>query len=181
VPVARESDSGAGGAVDARIIDREEAQEARAPGRAASARPNRATPAAEPLQEEEYGYEDSELAADSAGTGPFVGGPERELKAASEMPDDLPAAAAEAPAEPASAPAARMGAPDVTVTSESAADEALEKSRTAASARSPEAWYAEIEKLRAAGRIEEADRELERLEKAYPGWLEQYLEKRSER
>jgi outer membrane protein assembly factor BamD (BamD/ComL family) len=69
----------------------------------------------------------------------------------------------------------------VAVTSESAADEALEKSRTAASARSPEAWYAEIEKLRAAGRIEEADRELERLEKAYPGWLEQYLEKRSER
>jgi hypothetical protein len=36
----------------------------------------------------------------------------------------------------------------------------------------PEDWYASIEDLRAAGRHEEADRELERLESAYPGWLE---------
>jgi hypothetical protein len=42
--------------------------------------------------------------------------------------------------------------------------------------RSPEDWYATIEKLRAAGRTEEADRELERLEAAYPGWLERHLE-----
>jgi hypothetical protein len=38
--------------------------------------------------------------------------------------------------------------------------------------RSPEDWYASIEELRAAGRNEEADSELERLEAAYPGWLE---------
>jgi hypothetical protein len=36
----------------------------------------------------------------------------------------------------------------------------------------PEDWYASIEDLRAAERHEEADRELERLEAAYPGWLE---------
>jgi hypothetical protein len=47
--------------------------------------------------------------------------------------------------------------------------------------RSPEDWYAEIEKLRAAGRTEEADRELERLEAAYPGWLERHLEEMRKR
>ncbi|MGH8203264.1 MAG: hypothetical protein ACREST_01560, partial [Steroidobacteraceae bacterium] len=47
--------------------------------------------------------------------------------------------------------------------------------------RSPEDWYAEIEKLRAEGRVEEADRELERLEKAYPGWLKKQLEKQADR
>jgi hypothetical protein len=181
VPVARESDSGAGGAVDARIIDREEAKEARQPGRSASARPDRASPAAEPLQEEEYGYEDSELAADSAGTGPFVGGPERELKAASEMPDEQPAAAA-APPQPGFVRSPEIEVPDVSVTSSAAAeDRALGQSRAAVPARTPEAWYAQIEKLRAAGRVEEADRELEQLKKAYPGWLEQYLRKQSER
>jgi hypothetical protein len=112
----------------------------------------------EPLQEEEYGYEDSELAADSAGAGPFIGGPERELKAASEMPDEQPAAAA-APPQP-----GFVRSPEIEVP-----------------ARTPEAWYAQIEKLRAAGRVEEADRELEQLKKAYPGWLEQYLKKQSER
>ena len=38
--------------------------------------------------------------------------------------------------------------------------------------RSPEEWYAEIEKLRAAGRKTEATRELKKLEEAHPGWLE---------
>jgi hypothetical protein len=46
----------------------------------------------------------------------------------------------------------------------------LQKSREVLPA--PEDWYASIEDLRAAGRHEEADRELERLEAAYPGWLE---------
>lgn len=41
-----------------------------------------------------------------------------------------------------------------------------------AAARDPEEWYREIEALRAAGRIEEADAELARLEAAWPGWLE---------
>ena len=45
----------------------------------------------------------------------------------------------------------------------------------------PEAWYAAIEKLRAQGRTEEADRELEKLRKAHPGWLERHLERQKER
>jgi len=38
--------------------------------------------------------------------------------------------------------------------------------------RDPEEWYEEIEDLRAAGRIEDAEAELDRLEAAWPGWLE---------
>ena len=41
--------------------------------------------------------------------------------------------------------------------------------------RSPEEWYAEIEKLRAAGKKRAAKRELEKLEAAHPGWLEEHL------
>lgn len=41
-----------------------------------------------------------------------------------------------------------------------------------AAARDPEEWYREVEALRAAGHIEEADAELARLEAAWPGWLE---------
>lgn len=58
---------------------------------------------------------------------------------------------------------------DVTVTGSGVVGE-LEKSREVLP--TPEDWYASIEDLRAAGRHEEADRELERLEAAYPGWLE---------
>ncbi len=47
-------------------------------------------------------------------------------------------------------------------------------SEPAAALRTPEEWYAEIEALRAAGRIKEADTELARLETAYPGWLERH-------
>ncbi len=37
--------------------------------------------------------------------------------------------------------------------------------------RTPEAWYAKIEALRDAGRIEAAEAELKKLEAAHPGWL----------
>jgi hypothetical protein len=46
--------------------------------------------------------------------------------------------------------------------------------RAAVELKDPEAWYAEIEKLRAAGRVDEADRELARLERAHPGWIERH-------
>lgn len=39
----------------------------------------------------------------------------------------------------------------------------------------PEEWYARIEELRAAGRTEDANAELRRLEEAHPGWLENHL------
>lgn len=38
--------------------------------------------------------------------------------------------------------------------------------------RDPEEWYGQIETLRAAGRIDDAEAELARLEAAWPGWLE---------
>jgi hypothetical protein len=41
-------------------------------------------------------------------------------------------------------------------------------------ARTPEDWYAEIGKLRAAGRHEEAQAELAKLAEAHPGWLERH-------
>lgn len=43
-----------------------------------------------------------------------------------------------------------------------------------AEARSPEAWYAEIEALRAAGHVEEAEAELLRFKAAHPDWIEQH-------
>lgn len=44
----------------------------------------------------------------------------------------------------------------------------------------PEQWYARIEALRAAGRDEEAEAELRRLEEAHPGWLERHLREQRE-
>lgn len=58
------------------------------------------------------------------------------------------------------------------VTGRSAANSgALMKSGEAE--RTPEEWYAEIEKLRAAGKKRAAKRELEKLKEAHPGWLEE--------
>lgn len=188
VPVARESDHGAGGAITARIIDREEAKEARPSGESASAAGKRRAEPRDTAEADAYGYQDSELAADSAGAGPRVGGPERELKSATEMPDDLVASAEErviidlppAPAAPARAEAAQAG--DVGDLASPAQTQALSESPPATTRirpppfeKNPETWYAYIEKLRAAGKAEEAARQLARLEKAHPGWVERHL------
>lgn len=45
--------------------------------------------------------------------------------------------------------------------------------KSEAAGRTPAEWYAEIEKLRAAGKQREARRELEKLKAAHPGWLEE--------
>lgn len=169
VPVRTESEGGAGGAMDARIIEREEAQENRAPGEAPSAASKSKAPAREAPQLGEYGHDDSALAADSAGAGPRIGGPERDVQAATEVPEEEIAASPSADAPAAAEPARQAPAA------------AAAYSEARARLRSPEDWYAEIEKLRAQGRIEEADRELERLEKAYPGWLKTHLEKQADR
>lgn len=90
-----------------------------------------------------------------------VGGPERDLKSASEWVEeeeadnDVPLL--EDDSELREAPAAATTA----------------QPRTLLNERTPEAWYAEIEALRKAGRVEEADAELARFEAAYPDWLEQ--------
>ena len=146
-----ESDRTGGEAMEARIIDRNEGPEAREAGDSPAAAPARSkSPARQEPAQDDYGYLDEETGSDEAGIGPRVGGPEHELRAASELSaesapptlvTDLPAAAA-APAAPPT----------------------------------PEAWYAQILELRAEGRSEEAERELERLREAYPGWLEQRAE-----
>lgn len=177
VPVRTESEGGAGGAMDARIIEREEAPENRAPGESPSAASQSKAPARGAPQLEEYGYDDSELAADSAGAGPRIGGPERDLQAATEVPEE--AIAASPSAETPAAADAKSGFAAEPARQAPAAAAAYSEAR--ARLRSPEDWYAAIEKLRAEGRIEEADQELERLEKAYPGWLKKHLEKRSHR
>ncbi len=210
-------------AMRGRIVDRNEGEQAREPGpspeAASAARQGKPREAAE---SDVYGYADSEQGQEAAGAAPRVGGPERELRSASEAPEehmplepsaqmDLPrahpdtsnyvkepefAAAPLAETQQAAAPAAKESKKleQVIVTGSRAAQEQKPSAwtpthvaapvdnvqpRTSELTKtkpSPDAWYAEIEKLRAAGRTQEADRELERLKKAYPGWLEQHLE-----
>lgn len=148
-----ESDRTGGEAMQARIIDREAGPESREQGRAPdAAAPLRKAPARPAVQPEEYGYLDEETGSDEAGAAPRVGGPEHEVRAASELPAESAIADLSAATPPAAA------------------------DRAQAPPRPPEAWYAEILELRAAGRNEEADRELERLRQAWPGWLEQRAE-----
>jgi hypothetical protein len=146
-PAMTES-SGAGGTIEARIIDREEADAARPAGEAPAARSKRASAPREEAKEDAFGYQDSELAADSAGAGPMIGGPEHDVMAATELPEE--GMTRELPAAPAAEAAPRP--------------------------ETPETWYAEIERLRAAGEHAEADRQLAQLKIAYPGWLEQRAE-----
>jgi hypothetical protein len=145
-----ESDRTGGAAMEARISDRDESPESREIGATpAAAAPSRKTTTRQESGPEDYGDPDAQTGSDEAGVAPVVGGPERDVQAASELAD-----------RPAVATPAMMEA--------SAAAQA--------STPTPEDWYAAIEKLRAEGRIEEAERELERLRKAWPGWLEQQAE-----
>ena len=202
-------------AMRGRIVDRNEGEQSREPGRS----PEAASAARQEKPREEtesdvYGYADSEQGQEDAGAAPRVGGPERERRSASEAPEELmelapsvqtdlpraqapsPAAAPPAALQRSTPPAAKESkkleqvivtgsrAPEVqkpsawTPTHVAApVDNVQPRTSEFATAKpSPEAWYAEIEKLRAAGRTQEADRELEKLKKAYPGWLEQHLE-----
>lgn len=196
VPVRAGPDRGDGGAIDARLIERENADAARPPGQAPAAAGTRRAKSEATSESDDYGYPDAAIAADSAGSGPRIGGPERELQAANEMPGDLQAAAAAPPVEP-TQPAAQAAEPllagasheterEVPAQGVASAREvrradapqeppATTRIRPPPFEKTPEAWYAYIEKLRAQGRTEEADRQLARLEKAYPGWVERYM------
>ncbi len=185
VPVA-DRYGGAGGTIEARIIDREEADAARPSGSSEQAQPSRsAAPARSEQEPDVYGYEDSEQAGDSAGTGPMIGGPERELQEAMRLPDQ---AAAPVTSQGVTPPPPAVEAPDEIAVTGSVADHeklaqatpATTKIRPPPFEKSPESWYAYIEKLRARGKVEEADRQLERLEKAYPGWVDRYLRDRTQ-
>ena len=206
VPVARESDQGAGGAITARIIDREVAKEARPAGAKPTAAGKRATQARDEAEADAYGYPDPELAADSAGAGPMIGGPERELKEAMELPQESyaagePRVVTDLPSPPPAAgnenaedlsnvvvTGSRRRHEEIAVTASevqaqgvAATTPATTRVRPPPFEKTPESWYAYIEKLRTQGKVEEADRQLERLEKAYPGWVERYLRDRAER
>jgi len=106
-----------------------------------------------------------------------------------EVPAEAPPAAAPPVAAPAPAPSPRISVREreQPAAMESRADAAsvvpaqAEPARelgkfqalkeSSATPRDPDRWYADIEALRAAGRIEEADAELARFEAAWPGWL----------
>ena len=111
--------------------------------------------AVEPEAEEDLG--------DVAATGSRIRGPEQELKAASE-PDREETEQSVAP---------RTDAAPMTAERAGGVTSAM-TAQPAAKARTPEAWYADIEALRKAGRIEEADAELVRFEAAYPDWLKKH-------
>lgn len=214
IPIAM-TERGGDAAMDARIIDRNEGEQAREPGESAVAPSPQRSKQRETAEPDAYGYADSELGQEDAGTGPLVGGPERELKSASERPEEeiqldapAPAAGAFAATPPAAAPTAaantRMQEKDLgqVVVTASRKSESPPSSWTpkhvaapvdnvepksaeniapaqgiVATSITPEAWYASIEKLRREGKKAEADRELERLKKKYPGWLEEHLKK----
>jgi hypothetical protein len=106
--------------------------------------------------------EESDL-GEVAATGSRISGPEQDRKAASEPDAEKLEQAAAPRADAAPMAAERAGGITSTI-----------KAQPAAKARAPEAWYADIEALRKAGRIEEADAELARFEAAYPEWLEQH-------
>lgn len=207
VPVARESDHGDGGAITARIIDREEAKEARPAGSAPTAAGKHAAKARDEAEADAYGYPDSELAADSTGAGPMIGGPERELKEAMELPQESAAASEprfvrDLPSPPPAAnnenaddlgnvvvTGSRRRSEEIVVTdSQTPITQGVTQTPSATTSirpppfeKTPETWYAYIEKLRAQGKVQEADRQLARLEKAHPGWVERYLRDRAER
>ena len=211
VPVLSEDDRGDGGAITARLIERENADAARPPGQAPAASGTHRAKSESKAESDEYGYPHAAIAADSAGAGPRIGGPERELQAANEMPDDMAASAESSQptdiplSAPLSAVQPRVEAPAATTAPRTAGRENLgevvvtatqaQRSETGRSdalveppatslirpppyEKTPEAWYAFIEKLRAQGKTEEADRQLARLEKAHPGWVERYLRDR---
>lgn len=112
-------------------------------------------------------------AADAAVAPPSVPPPLMDLP----VPDSTSAAPAEreAPASgiPAAAPAQAV-APSAPVRTEQSRSfgKQSDLKESADAPRDPGEWYEEIEALRAAGRIEDAEAELARLEAAWPGWLE---------
>jgi hypothetical protein len=164
-PVRIESDVAGDSAIDARLIERGAGPEARETGKSPSTAAQRPAPARAQAAPEDYGYDDAETGPEDAGVGPSVGGPEHELRAASEQPG-----------ETATFEETRIDLPRQNQALESAAVTGTlpaapaEKGEPAAAPPTPETWYAEIRKMIAEGHRAEAERELEALRKAYPDW-----------
>ena len=142
-PTMTESDATGEPALDARPIERGPGLESRESGEVEAPR-QRAAPARAPAPPEESSDLDDETARQGTGAEPRVGGPEVELRAASERPPEVAA-----DAEFAATPEAKVDSPPPP---------------------SPEAWYARIRTMIAEGRRADAARELEALRKAYPEW-----------
>jgi len=168
-PVRIESDVAGDSAIDARLIERGAGPEAREAGRSPATVAPRAAPAHEQAEPDDYGYDDAETGTEDAGVGPRVGGPEHELRAASELPGE--AATAEETRDDLPRQQGALESATATGTLQ-AAPAALSKAAAAPPppSPSPEAWYAKIRKLIAEGRRADAERELEALRKAYPDW-----------
>lgn len=131
----------------------------------------------------EAGLADEEFAPEPDSPRARIGGPEQDLKAASEVPAEE--SSEDAPTSAMDDSALWMPAPTVA----DSADAPVERERqaeakqdaplgenyaqAAAKIRSPDAWYADIKALRNAGRNEAADVELARFEAAYPDWLKE--------
>ena len=164
-PLRVESDVAGDSAIDARLIERGAGPEARESGRSPAAAAVRAEPARKQAEPDDHGYDDAETGTEDAGVGPRVGGPEHELRAASELPEEAAADSrfAETPEAKVDLPAAPAAAQ-----APAAAASAAELAQPVPPA--PELWYAQIRKMFAEGRRAEAERELEALRKAYPDW-----------
>ncbi|MBM4218958.1 MAG: hypothetical protein FJ171_04845 [Gammaproteobacteria bacterium] len=152
------------------LIVRSEFDTVRRPVMTESAIPGDSAPVHKAAEPEHSVLTDAETGADVAPPVPRVGGPEHELRAASELAEEVVAdtglpASPSTQRELAAPPAAAAPAPSAAAavaSAESAEPESL----------SPETWYARIRKLFAEGRRAEAERELEALRRAYPAWAE---------
>ena len=185
-PLVDESDRGEAVAIHGRIVDREKAQEPRAPGASPKVSAKTELPPAAETENDDFGAEDSEIAADAGGASPRVGGPEIEVQAASEIPEvevtahEMPApdVTANSPVTSATAGYTAPVAAEKSMDEKSLGNVTVTSSRARANPPLPEAWYAEIEALRKAGRSAEADAELARFEAAYPDWIKKHHRKR---
>ncbi len=185
-PLVDESDNGEAVAIHGRIVDREKAQEPRAPGASPKASAKTDLPPAAETEDDDFGAEDSKFAADAGGASPRVGGPEIEVQAASEIPEvevtahEMPAAGmtANTPVTSVTSSDAAAAAMDDSTDGKSLGNVVVTGSRATATPPTPEAWYAAIEALRKSGRNAEADAELARFEAAYPDWIKKHHRKR---
>ncbi len=165
-PVRVESDVAGDSAIDARLIERGAGTEAREAGQSPAAAAQRPAPAPKHADPEDYGYLDAESGTEDAGVGPRVGGPEHELRAASELPGEA-TTSEDVRIDP---PTARMDESKRAAAPPPASEAATRGVTDLPLPPSPETWYARIRKMIAEGRRAEAERELEALRKAYPDW-----------
>ena len=168
------------------LIERGPGESAREEGESPAAAAPLARKSREKAEQDAYGYPDAATGTEDAGVGPRVGGPEHELREASELPGE--ATASPEPAQ--DSPMREQALESVTATGamkEAAAEAAADAAAPATASTpfagglvesvppSPETWYRQIRKMFAEGRRAEAERELAALRKAYPDWAAKHV------